>query len=160
MYICIQVKISFDYMHESICIRSRALVIYNQIFVPWYKLIILLFHVHKNIFCRCLHIMSDLWCAAWWALGLYWLWPYVVEKCIYNSSAQCQLFDVQHDELWVYTIQWQGVRCMITVEESCYQVLSWWLTCVADLFGCLSSPLGLYATKHTCQLGQYNIWSL
>ena len=43
--------------------------------------------------------------ASLWSLNTYIIWTY--------STGQCQLFDVQHYELWVYAIEWQGVICML-----------------------------------------------
>ena len=47
-----------------------------------------------------------------------------------HSSGHCQLVHGQHDELWVYVIQRQYVRCMLTIAESCSQAFE-----VIDIYG-------------------------
>ena len=59
------------------------------------------------------------------------MWVWVEAMHLYDGDAftlytgQYQHFDVQYDELWVYVIEWQGVKWMLTAPERCDVVFEW-----------------------------------
>ena len=92
-------------------------------------------HASNTLSLNDLSEVKWLLCDVWIQARMWRGWREVVLLCggnVYtHTNGQCQLFDVQHDELWVYVIEWQGVRCMLTVAESCYLVFE----LVIDMYG-------------------------